>query len=135
MAIDRKKLYIISSVTLALLLLTLFAPMGRGRIIAAILLLPLAIISLLSIKKRVALSINTNQVLLIFSVIGLKKVGLIILGIFALLGYVIGAFKIPTIVGLPVTKKIGGESIYEIILRYIKFNKNRKIYTNTKEEK
>ena len=71
MAIDRKKLYIISSVTLALLLLTLFAPMGRGRIIAAILLLPLAIISLLSIKKRVALSINTNQVLLIFSVIGL----------------------------------------------------------------
>ena len=71
----------------------------------------------------------------IFSIVGLKKVGLIILGIFALLGYIIGAFKIPTIVGIPVTKKIGGESIYEIILRYIKFNKNRKIYTNTKEEK
>ena len=73
--------------------------------------------------------------LLIFSMIGLKKVGLIILGVFALLGYAAGAFKIPTIVGLPVTKKIGGESIYEIVLRYIKFNKNRKIYTNTKEEK
>ena len=73
--------------------------------------------------------------LLIFSMVGLKKVGLIILAIFALLGYVAGAFKIPTIVGIPVTKKIGGESIYEIILRYIRFNKNRKIYTNTKEEK
>ena len=60
---------------------------------------------------------------------------LIILAIFALLGYVAGAFKIPTIVGLPVTKKIGGESIYEIVLRYIKFNKNRKIYINTKEGK
>jgi hypothetical protein len=71
---------------------------------------------------------------LIFSIIGLAKVGLIILAIFALLGYVAGAFKIPTIVGLPVTKKIGGESIYEIVLRYIKFNKNRKIYVNTKEE-
>ena len=70
MAIDRKKLYIISSVTLAVLLLTLFAPMGRGRIIAAILLLPLAIISLINIKKRVALSINEKQVLLLVSFIG-----------------------------------------------------------------
>lgn len=70
MAIDRKKLYIISSVTLAVLLLTLFAPMGRGRIIAAILLLPLAVISLLNIKKRVALSINEKQVLLLVSFIG-----------------------------------------------------------------
>ena len=70
MAIDRKKLYIISSVTLAVLLLTLFAPMGRGRIIAAILLLPLAVISFLNIKKRVALSINEKQVLLLISFIG-----------------------------------------------------------------
>ena len=70
MAIDRKKLYIISSVTLAVLLLTLFAPMGRGRIIAAILLLPLAIISLINIKKRIALSVNAKQVLLLVSFIG-----------------------------------------------------------------
>lgn len=70
-----------------------------------------------------------------FAIVGLKKVGTIILAVFAVIGYIVGAFKIPTIVGLPVTKKIGGESIYEIVLRYIKFNKNRKIYTNTKEEK
>ena len=68
---DKKRLYIISSSILAALLLTLFAPMGSGRIIAAILLLPAAIISFLLIKKREALSINSKQVLLIISVIGL----------------------------------------------------------------
>lgn len=71
MSIDRKKLYIISASILAALALTLFTPMGTGRIIAAILLLPAAVICLLYIKKRVALSINTNQVLMILSVIGL----------------------------------------------------------------
>ena len=83
---------------------------------------------------------------LIFSAIGLKVIGVILLAIFALIGYGIGALKIPTIVGLPVTKKIGGESISEIIIRYFKFKKSRKIYTyvdiantdvenSTKEEK
>jgi hypothetical protein len=72
---------------------------------------------------------------LIFASVGLKIPGLIILALWALIGYAIGALKIPTIVGLPVTKKIGGESISDIIIRYIKFKKNRKIYTYTKEEK
>ena len=82
---------------------------------------------------------------LIFCMFSLKMVGIIVLAIFAVIGYCIGTFKIPTIVGIPVTKKIGGESISEIIIRYIKFKKNRKIYTyintidtevktNTKEE-
>ena len=61
MSIDRKKLYIISASILAALALTLFAPMGISRIIAAILLLPSAVICLLYIKKRVALSINTYE--------------------------------------------------------------------------
>ena len=65
----------------------------------------------------------------IFSAIGLKIVGVVILAIFAVIGYAVGAFKIPTIVGLPVTKKIGGESISDIIIRYVKFKRNRKIYT------
>lgn len=82
---------------------------------------------------------------LIFSILGFKVVGIIILLIFAVIGYCIGALKIPTIVGIPVTKKIGGESISEIIIRYIKYKRNRKVYTyvkavntsikeNTKEE-
>lgn len=73
--------------------------------------------------------------LMIFMLLGLKTVGIVILAIFAVLGYCVGALKIPTIVGIPVTKKIGGESISEIIIRYMKFKKNRKIYTYTKEEK
>ena len=70
----------------------------------------------------------------LFSMLSLKIVGIIVLAVFSLLGYAIGAFKIPTIHGIPVTKRIGGEPISEIILRYIKFKKNRKMYTYTKEE-
>lgn len=72
----------------------------------------------------------------IFSMMGIKIVGIILLALFALIGYAIGAFKIPTIAGLPVTKKIGGEPVGEIIMRYMKFKKTRKMYIyTTKEEK
>lgn len=70
----------------------------------------------------------------VFAMLMLKKIGIFFLALFALLGFGIGTFKIPTIAGIPVTKKIGGEPISEIILRYIKFKKNRKMYTYTKEE-
>ena len=72
---------------------------------------------------------------LIFKALDLTMVGVIFMGVFAFIGYAIGALKIPTIVGIPITKKIGGEPIGEIIFRYIKFRKNRKMYTYTKEEK
>lgn len=71
----------------------------------------------------------------IFKAMNMTLVGLIIMAFFALIGFVIGAVKIPTIVAFPITKKIGGEPIGEIILRYIKFRKNRKMYTYTKEDK
>ena len=74
MNIDRKRIYIISSAILVALLIALFAPMGSGRIIAALLLLPSVAITLLFIKKRVALSINSKQILLLISVIGLLYV-------------------------------------------------------------
>ena len=72
---------------------------------------------------------------LVFKMAGMQTVGLIIMALLALVGYVIGALKIPTIVAFPLTKKVGGEPIGEIILRYIKFKKNRKMYVYTKEEK
>lgn len=72
----------------------------------------------------------------LFSMLGIKIVGIILLAFFALIGYAIGAFKIPTIAGIPVTKKIGGEPVSEIIMRYMKFKKSRKMYIyTTKEEK
>ena len=71
----------------------------------------------------------------IFKAMNMTLIGLIIMAFFALIVFVIGAVKIPTIVAFPITKKIGGEPIGEIILRYIKFRKNRKMYTYTKEDK
>jgi len=72
--------------------------------------------------------------LFIFSIIGLQLVGVIMTALCALIGWAIGAIKIPTIAGIQVTKKIGGEPLSEIILRWIKFNKNKKLYVYTKEE-
>lgn len=73
--------------------------------------------------------------LLIFTMINMKLVGIIITAVFALIGFGVGAIKIPTISGIPVTKKIGGEPLSEIITRWIKFSKNKKMYVYTKEEK
>lgn len=73
--------------------------------------------------------------LLIFMVLNMKTVGLIITALCGVWGYVVGAVKIPTIVSIPITKKIGGEPLSEIIIRYFKFKKNRKIYSYTKEDK
>ena len=71
---------------------------------------------------------------IIFKLIGMPLVGGIIVGIFGLAGFGIGAINIPTVSGIPITKKIGGEPLSEIILRWIKFNQNKKIYVYTKEE-
>ena len=67
----------------------------------------------------------------------MQVVGIVIMAIFALIGYVIGAVKIPNLTGLRFTKNVGGESIGEIIIRYFKFKMNKKLYTytDTKEEK
>lgn len=69
-------------------------------------------------------------------ILGEKIVGIIIMAAFALIGWAIGALKIPNVAGLPFTKNVGGESLDEILKRYIKFRMNRKLYTyvNAKEE-
>lgn len=100
------------------------------------------ILYIFSIKSLITTAIGAgigSIFLLLFSALALKNIGIIIMAVFAVIGYIIGAVKIPTIVGIPVTKKIGGEPISEIIIRYFKFKKNRKMYTycqsNTKEER
>lgn len=71
----------------------------------------------------------------IFSILGLKMVGIAITLIFSLIGYAIGMFKIPDTNGLEITRKTGGENLDDIIIRYIKFKKNnKKLYVYTKEE-
>ena len=72
---------------------------------------------------------------LIFKLLNLTMVGIVITLILALIGYVIGMFKIPDTNGLEITRKTGGENIDDIIKRYIKFKNNKKkIYVYTKEE-
>jgi len=72
----------------------------------------------------------------IFSLFGLKTVGIIITLIFAAIGYAIGMLKVPNTNGMEITKKTGGENIDEVIMRYIKFKTNKKkYYVYTKEEK
>lgn len=96
------------------------------------------ILYIFSVKSLITTAIGAAVGLIfyaIFSLIGIGVVGIVITAIFALLGFVIGTFKIPTINGLLFTKRVGGESIDQILLRYIKFKKNRKIYVYTKEEK
>lgn len=62
-------------------------------------------------------------------ILNYKIVGFIIMGLFGVLGWIYGAVKIPTIAGIAVTKKVGGESLDEIINRYIKFKAKRRIYS------
>lgn len=71
----------------------------------------------------------------IFALIKLKMVGVAIVAIFALLGFVIGTFKIPEIGVLKFTKTVGGENIDDVIKRAVMFKKNGyRIYLDTKEE-
>lgn len=71
----------------------------------------------------------------IFSIVNLQTVGIAITLIFALIGFIIGNFKIPDTNGLYITRKAGGENIDDVIIRYIKFKNNKKkLYIYTKEE-
>lgn len=71
----------------------------------------------------------------IFSLFKLDMVGIIITIIFALIGFIIGTFKMPDIARFEFTKKTGGEAIDDIIKRAIKFKtKGKKIYVYREEK-
>lgn len=74
-------------------------------------------------------------IMLILSTVGLKIVGIIIMALLAVIGFGVSSIKIPTLGGIKFTKKVGGDSLDEIIIRYLKFRKNKKLYVYTKEEK
>lgn len=66
--------------------------------------------------------------LIVGQLFGQEIAGYVVLGIFGLIGFGAGTIKIPTISGLPITKRIGGESIDEIIIRFFKFRMTKKKY-------
>lgn len=70
----------------------------------------------------------------IFSTIGLTIIGIVIMAIFALIGFAIGTFKVPDTNSFEITRKTGGEKIDDVIVRWIKFKKNKnKIYVYKEE--
>ena len=71
---DKKVLYIISLSSLAVLLLAFLLPGSSGRLVAALLLLPLAAVCFVFIKKRPVLSMHRRTVLLLMAVCGLLYV-------------------------------------------------------------
>ena len=68
----------------------------------------------------------------IFRLIGLTTVGIIILVVFGVLGFVIATFKVPDSAAFEITRKTGGENIDDVIRRAFKFKmEHNKIYLYT----
>ena len=66
---------------------------------------------------------------ILFKTLSLNMIGIIIMGILGLLGFIIGTFKVPESNAFNITKKAGGENIDDIIIRAIKFKtKGKRIY-------
>ena len=72
---------------------------------------------------------------LLFKAINLTFVGVIIIALLAIVGFVIATFKVPETTAFEITRKTGGENIDDVIKRAFKFYKNRKrIYIYKEEE-
>lgn len=70
----------------------------------------------------------------LFSAFNLHMVGIGITALFALIGFMVGTFKVPNLPKFEFTKKTGGENIDDIIKRAIKFRtKGKKIYIYKEE--
>ena len=71
----------------------------------------------------------------LLSMLEMGMVGIILIVILALLGFALGTIKIPDTNSLEITRKAGGLSIDEIIIRYFKFKfKKQKKYIYIQED-
>ena len=61
-------------------------------------------------------------------------IGIGVMILLGLLGFIIGTFKVPDSGALKVTRLVGGENIDDVILRYIKFKQKKNRIYITKEE-
>ena len=72
---------------------------------------------------------------LVMSALGKGIIGLIVVGVFGLIGFSIGTFKFPSIGKLASPESVGGEKIDDVIRRYFQFKlRKNKLYVNTKED-
>lgn len=115
---DKKRIYIVSVSGLAVLLLTLFTPVGMGRPLAAALLLPTAVATCLFIKKRVALSIHSGTVLLLMAAIGaLYLMGYYVSGLFV--GFTKTGYGLKADIIFDLTIPIGIIIVCTELIRYV----------------
>ena len=68
---DQKKITIFSLGILALLLALLFVKVDNSKVVLAIVLLPVALLTFFAIKKRGIYSVNSREVILLTSVISI----------------------------------------------------------------
>ena len=68
-------------------------------------------------------------------ILGIPLLGYIAIGIFALIGYGIATIKMPAGGNSKLSKNVGGDSIDDIIKRYIAFKKTNKVYTYAVDRK
>ena len=65
----------------------------------------------------------------IFIILGLSFIGLLVVLLFGLIGFIIGSVKMPNSQNFEILRKTGGEDIDEILFRLLKFKKGgKKIY-------
>lgn len=117
MKTDKKVLYTITISTLAVLLAALLLP-GEysGRIVAAIALIPLAIVTIIYIKKRSIPSMYKGEVLLLMAVIGA-----VYLMLYYLSGLAFGYYRNPYFLNfgilLPIVVIIGASELIRFVVR------------------
>ena len=72
----------------------------------------------------------------IFNVLlGISILGYMSIALFAVLGYIIATVKVPAGGNSKLSKNVGGDSIDDIIKRYILFKKSKKVYTYAMDRK
>lgn len=71
----------------------------------------------------------------IFSMCNMSMIGIVAMGICALIGFVIGTCKVPNISNVAWTRANAGENLDDVIVRAIKFKqKGNKIYIYKEDE-
>ena len=87
-----------------------------------------AIFSLIGVGVGTVIGIPFFLFASALNVAGIKYVGYGIVAFVTLIFYAMGTFKIPETNAFAFLKKTGGESVYEIYKRVMKFRKSKKIY-------
>ena len=93
---------------------------GEGRI--------LLIFTTKSLIYTAAGALLGTPIYIILSILGQKTIGMIIIALMPVLGYLVATVKFPSTTG-KIGRYLAGDTVDEIIIKYIKFRKSRKLYS------